>query len=529
MKQKGAAWAKRLVPAAFVLMLALMLAGMVSVGRLKDGFDIDEFWTYGLSNAYERPFVVAPEGKWIGGDFFSSYLTVNGHAHEYLNVYQNQIADVHPPLYYLCIHALSSVFRDAGFTKWVGIGLNMACFAVTQCALFALSWLLLAGKRGEQAPTAGAYWGALVPPLLYGIGMGAVSSVLFIRMYAMMTMWTALLALVLVLLWQRGQTVWRMRALIAVLIAGFLTQYYFVIIACFLCAGYFAARLAKRQGAHAARFAGACMFALALAVGLFPWCLHHIFGGYRGVEAMERASGVQLSDMTRWCRILFDTLSAQQFGGALAWLAPLAAVLAAVPLGRIGKRGSLPAGSTAAALLGLAACGGYLAVIAVVSPYKVDRYIFCIYPLTVLAVYLLLAQGASRFGLRRGLACLLALGVMAANVSEFRPNYLYEGDSEYVRISEAHASLPCVVLGENDITQNLLDLAPFENVCVLSKDAADGVAPALAAQAAYDPAEGFVLFERYANDDTVRRIVEQTGAQGAQLLYTHQYRVFWVK
>ena len=118
-------------------------------------------------------------------------------------------------------------------------------------------------------------------------------------MYAMMTMWAVWLALALVELFIHGQTVWRMRALAAVLIAGFLTQYYFVILACMLCGVYFFARLARREFETAGRFALWCFFALALAVGLFPWCLNHIFGGYRGRGAIESAAGVRLNDMIR--------------------------------------------------------------------------------------------------------------------------------------------------------------------------------------------------------------------------------------
>lgn len=60
------------------------------------------------------------------------------------------------------------------------------------------------------------------------------------------------------------------------------------------------------------------LFALALAVEMFPWCLNHIFGGYRGRGAIESAAGVALNDMIRWFKILWQTPDAQQFGGFLA-------------------------------------------------------------------------------------------------------------------------------------------------------------------------------------------------------------------
>ena len=67
----------------FAVMLAALLALMASIGARKDGFDIDEFFTYGLANSYHQPFLNTETGRWISGRAFSDYLTASGHAHEY--------------------------------------------------------------------------------------------------------------------------------------------------------------------------------------------------------------------------------------------------------------------------------------------------------------------------------------------------------------------------------------------------------------------------------------------------------------
>ena len=64
----------------FTVMLAALLALMASIGARKDGFDIDEFFTYGLANSYHQPFLNAETGRWISGKAFSDYLTASGHA-----------------------------------------------------------------------------------------------------------------------------------------------------------------------------------------------------------------------------------------------------------------------------------------------------------------------------------------------------------------------------------------------------------------------------------------------------------------
>lgn len=467
----------------FAVMLAALLALMVSIGAGKDGFDIDEFFTYGLANSYQQPFLSTQTGSWISGKAFSDYLTAKGHAHEYLNVYENQIADVHPPLYYLFMHAVCSAFQNPPFTKWTGIGLNLFFFSLTQFGLLLLSARLLSdGEKLELTPP------ALLPGLLYGLSAGAASGVVFIRMYAMMTMWAVWLALALAELFIHGQTVWRMRALAAVLIAGFLTQYYFVILACMLCGVYFFARLARRE---------------------------------------FETAGVRLNDMIRWSKILWRTLDAQQFGGFLLALVLIGAALAFWPLKKAGqglKRGA------AFSLWTLLACGAYVLVISVISPYKVDRYIFCVYPLVTVALFMLFARGGCRFGSRRGSACLLACAVLAACGARVnrdqQVHYLYPGDSAYVAACEENAALPCVLLGTNDMTQNTLELAAFERVYMLNADDVQGVAPAL--EALDEKPDGFILFERYHDEANVETVLRETGLESAELLFEHQYHVYWV-
>ena len=76
-------------------------------------------------------------------------------------------------------------------------------------------------------------------------------------------------------------------------------------------------------------------------------------------------------------------------------------------------------------------CAAYVLVIAVISPYKVDRYIFCVYPLATVALFMLFARGGCRFGSRRGSSGLLACAVLAACGArvnrEQQVHYLYPG------------------------------------------------------------------------------------------------------
>ena len=169
-------------------------------------------------------------------------------------------------------------------------------------------------------------------------------------------------------------------------------------------------------------------------------------------------------------------------------------------------------------------------MIAVVSPYKVDRYIFCVYPLATVALFMLFARGGCRFGSRRGSACLLACAVLAACGARVnrgqQVHYLYPGDSVYLAACEENAALPCVVLGTNDMTQNTLELAAFDRVFLLDADDAQGVAPAL--EALGEELDGFILFERYHDEANIETVLRTTGLERAERLFEHQYQVYWV-
>ncbi len=77
----------------------------------KMDYYIDELWTYGLANNIGNTLPDIEFGKVYSGmgpygDFF---VVKNGEGFNYVNVWQNQANDVHPPLYYLFIPTICSL------------------------------------------------------------------------------------------------------------------------------------------------------------------------------------------------------------------------------------------------------------------------------------------------------------------------------------------------------------------------------------------------------------------------------------
>ena len=76
------------------------------------------------ADVYEEP-------VWIHRDTFRDYITVgDGDAFNYLSVYFNVKDDNHPPLHFMLLHTMSSIFRGSA-APFVGCVINLAAVTYT--------------------------------------------------------------------------------------------------------------------------------------------------------------------------------------------------------------------------------------------------------------------------------------------------------------------------------------------------------------------------------------------------------------
>lgn len=90
-----------------ILMIQVFLG--IYFAEQKEGYHIDEIYTWSLSN-YEDGFVTWTEGtvnEWNSGEFYKEVFKVTGEERfNYGLVYSNQEDDVHPPMYYFLIESM---------------------------------------------------------------------------------------------------------------------------------------------------------------------------------------------------------------------------------------------------------------------------------------------------------------------------------------------------------------------------------------------------------------------------------------
>ena len=209
---------------ALFILIGSMLVVLFHYANLKMGYDTDEIFTFGLSNSYFYELFSSQYDKWHPSSDYFEFLTVNNtDKFRFDSVYYNQTQDVHPPLYYKIFHAVSS-FLPNTFSKWIGIGINIVFYLLICLILYYLMNHLVKNK-----------WVSLLAVALWGFSIGAISSVMFIRMYTMLTFGTILFTYIAILFLQSKEIKLKnLLAIYGISLVGILTQYYFLIAAFFI-------------------------------------------------------------------------------------------------------------------------------------------------------------------------------------------------------------------------------------------------------------------------------------------------------
>ena len=482
---------------AVAALLAMGLALMLYYAAHKQGYHVDELYTYELAN-YPGGFYALEDGymdSWHDGSFYSAVLTP-GRPFDYTIPWNNQKIDVHPPLYYCLIYTAESLFPQLGL-PWVGLLPNFVCILAGAAVLYCTAKRLI-----------GRFWPAWTAAACWLLCVGVQGMAVFTRMYSLMMLEGIVLLYCHVVLWQALQAgqkppraVWP--GLFAVTMAGALTQYFFLVFCFFVCGLFGIWLLAARRFKTAGGYVIAEFAALAAAYAAFPTMKAHIFSGSRGKEAF--ASVFDLSALAEWGRSIGTVvqLLAAQFGGLWLWAVVVAA--AAVVLWRRGcrLRGN---GLFAAGLL--LASAGYVALIDKAAPFEADRYYVVIYAAVVLAVAVVLARLAPQ---HEALLLLALVPILAAHRTD--PNaYLYEDAAPRKAALADTERLPAVVLNKAgyEVAPDLFleEFAKREAVDQASGE--DDAASLRAAVESRDLHDGFLLYGYNYDAAVLRALAEDT-------------------
>lgn len=281
----------------FLLVWCIQMLTAVYFCCQKQGFHEDEFYTY-YSTARTNGLIIE-DNAWMERDaYLNEFVVLKGQGFQYGLVRLVQSWDVHPPVYYWIFHTVCSFFPGQ-FSKWFGLGINLAAFGLSMFLMRCLA--LKVTGRNERL--------TLLVCLFYGFTPAVMSSVVFIRMYALLTVFVYLCALLHMSVVEKDRKsmgalfesasgeVQKKRTeklpfgkfllpLMAVTYFGFLTQYYYFIFLFFMAFAFCLYLLWRDRNLwNCIRYGGSLAIAFVLAYLTYPSCLGQMFRGQRGAQA----------------------------------------------------------------------------------------------------------------------------------------------------------------------------------------------------------------------------------------------------
>ena len=259
----------------FFMVLAVNICFLSYFCMKKTLLFVDDGLSYAVSNGSDKHMPRIKEDDicvYNPAVFHNQFTVQSDEIFQYGQITKN--LEDHPPLYYFIFHAINSFFIDT-FSKWTGLIFNLICFLLTQMALYALSRKFVSVQK------------SFLTIIFYGFSVAAVSTVVYIRSYMLLTFLTTIQCLFALKLSEESQkkidknfmknVMW----FCIILFCGLLTHFYFLITSFILCAGVCVVLLFRRMFKKMFVFMAGCL----IAVGLCPLLFHswyiQLFEGHR--------------------------------------------------------------------------------------------------------------------------------------------------------------------------------------------------------------------------------------------------------
>lgn len=468
-----------------IVILLLSACNFIYWGGVKNGFHCDEIYSYGLSNYKEDyHYTVYDENgdvKWNTPEDIDRYLTVpKGGEYDYKTVMYNQKNDVHPPLFYMVIHTISSWFPGS-YSKYIGIIPNLL-FMLASGVLVYLIAMEIFKKR----------WISLATVVTYLFSVNAVNMVIYVRMYSMLTFFS-LLGIYLNIRFIKNGYKMSVKLAISLFITIFLgafTQYYFLIFIAGVSFFTGASMLFTKKFKKLLHYLAVVGVTAVTYLLVWPTALTHIFNSGRGEEAFANASNSSLViNMTNYLNVVRDALGWVLLGVFI--LTFLICTYFAIKEETIDFR---RLGDYSPFFIVVFSMIFYFVLIAKVAPYQTDRYIAPIFPLFIIVVSYFLYHAVNflckQFGKSKKIlpifvVSILVIGTVYAEAMhlvrfEASPggqNYLYRMKDEYKKFLEDEKGKDCIMVNAHEahFLFNLQDYKNFENILFINQDDLDKI------------------------------------------------------
>lgn len=462
---------------------------------------------------------------WKTKEQAKEYMTVSSdEIFNYWSVYYNQARDVHPPLFYMLVHLVSSICLN-NFTKYIIFSINLI-FYIASC--FVLKKILKLFNKEELS------W---ITVLLYGLSMGMISIVMFQRMYMMLTFFAMVYLYLNINIFKNSFEIDKKtkRKLTITVILGFLTQYYFCIYAALVAIISAICMIKNKKWDSLKRYVWCHVKAAIIGLILFPASIYHIFFSYRGA-AGGVAEGSYLGRLQEYLKLIFYGFSIPEILGYITL-----GIIIAMFIRRIiiAKRKDIATLICLPIFL-------FVLVIAKIAPFINIRYISIVFPIIIIAVELGVVSSVKELmktikndkipQFIRKNASIIILVVIALVASGYgllksKPEFLYNDYSKRIEIAEQYSNLKFVYIGQSPFNQlqDMEEFLRYDNSIIINTwqlerlKEIDGLD---------DNTEFILNIKCWVSDfdKTLKTVLENTGAKDYELLIDDgQSRVYKVK
>lgn len=462
---------------------------------------------------------------WKTKEQAKEYMTVSSdEIFNYWSVYYNQARDVHPPLFYMLVHLVSSICLN-NFTKYIIFSINLI-FYIASC--FVLKKILRLFNKEELS------W---ITVLLYGLSMGMISIVMFQRMYMMLTFFAMVYLYLNINIFKNSFEIDKKtkRKLTITVILGFLTQYYFCIYAALVAIISAICIIKNKKWDSLKRYVWCHVKAAIIGLILFPASIYHIFFSYRGA-AGGVAEGSYLSRLQEYLKLIFYGFSIPEILGYITL-----GIIIAMFIRRIiiAKRKDIATLICLPIFL-------FVLVIAKIAPFINIRYISIVFPIIIIAVELGVVSSVKELiktiknnkipQFIRKNASLIILVVIALVSSGYgllksNPEFLYTDYSKRIEIAEQYSNLKFVYIGQSPFNQlqDMEEFLRYDNSIIINTWQLDRLKEI---DGLDDNTEFILNIKCWVSDfdKTLKTVLENTGAKDYELLIDDgQSRVYKVK
>ena len=439
------------------LIILVQIIVYVFLGFQKTYIHMDEAYSIGLTN-YDKVEITQNEdfyNNWHNKEYYEDYISISKDEVSNLKpVYENQKNDVHPPFYYLLLRIAYSFNLDS-FSKWPGLILNLIIMVISNILVYLILKQIIKNKKT-----------VLLMCLINGLTIATLESVLYIRMYALNSLFLLLIAYIHLKNFRKEKikiTTYIIMGLTVLLAA--LTHYYNVIYIAIIYVLYVIRYIKHKQYKNILKYTITMIIPAVIFLLVFPYAIEHIFMGYRGEGVLSTFTNPSkmLSNLGNYINIVNTNI----FNGMLWIILVFFVVILTYKLIK-NKKVTIKVENMNLLLITIPAIV-YFLIVALSSPYTDIRYIipFCIF-IFIYIMYLLdllfnkiLNEKNSKILFTLVMILILLMPIL----TNAKINNLYIEHKEIIKqIEEKYSKLPTIYLFNTNQNRFLDDIYLFTKI-----------------------------------------------------------------